>query len=133
MGTAIELPKEVHAKGDTFHGKNTEHDFDGAKSTHFLFKLAGTELVFEDDVLKMFTVRTQPDGRDDNFGLYLRPAMLVDGISSTATRAEVAELLGNPERVGPNFDRYEVNEHYLHFEFGSNDRFARISALLEAI
>lgn len=111
----------------------TEHDFDGETSTHYLFKPAGTELVFENDVLEMVMVRTQPDSQDATYGLYPRPAALVDGLSATATRAEVAAFLGDPERVGPSFDRYEVNKRYLHFEFDSNGRVAKISALLEAL
>lgn len=110
-----------------------KYDFDGEKSTHFLFKPAGTDLVFENDVLEMVMVRTQPDEQDATYGLYPRPAALVDGLPPTATRAEVAAFLGNPERVGPSFDRYVVNERYLHFEFGSNGRVARVSALLEPI
>lgn len=111
----------------------TEHDFDGEKSTHFIFKPAGTELVFENDVLDMVMVRTQPDSQDETFGLYPRPAALVDGLSPTATRAEVTAFLGRPEREGADFDRYEVNNRYLHFEFDSNSRVTKLSALLEAI
>lgn len=110
----------------------SEHDFDGEKSTHFLFKPAGTEMVFEEDILEMIMIRTQPDDQDTTFGLYPRPAALVEGLAATATRADVTALLGDPERVGPNFDRYEANGRYLHFEFDSNSRVARISALLEA-
>ena len=36
-----------------------------------------------------------------------------------------------PERAGPNFDRYQVNQRHLHLEFDSNGRVARPSALLE--
>jgi len=110
-----------------------EFDFGGEKSTYYIFKPAGTDLAFENDVLEMVMVRTQPDSQDETYGLYPRPAALVDGLSPTATRAEVTAFLGNPERVGPNFDRYEVNKHYLHFEFDSNSRVARLSALLEPI
>lgn len=110
-----------------------EDDIDGEKSTYFLFKPAGTEMVFEDDVLEMIMVRTQPDDLDPSFGLYPRPAALVEGISPTATRAEVTAFLGAPERVGPSFDRFEANGRYLHFEYAANDRIAKISALLEAI
>lgn len=110
-----------------------EFDFDGEKSTHLVFKPAGAELIFEDDVLVSVTVRTQPDSQDGSYGPYPRPAALVDGLSPTATRAEVAALLGDPERVGPNFDRYEANKRYLHFEFDSNGRVARITTLLEPI
>jgi hypothetical protein len=110
-----------------------EFDFDGEKSTYFTFKPAGTDLLFENDVLVSVIVRTQPDSQDETYGLYPRPAALVDGLSPTATRAEVTALLGDPERVGPNFDRYEVNKRYLHFEFDSNSRVAKLSALLEPI
>jgi hypothetical protein len=111
----------------------TEYDFDGEKSTYFLFKPAGADLVFENDVLEMVMVRTQSDRQDASYGLYPRPAALIDGLPPTATRAEVAAFFGDPERVGPSFDRYEVNKRYLHFEFDSQGHVARISALLEPI
>lgn len=110
-----------------------EFDFDGAKSTYFTFKPAGTDLLFEDDVLASVMVRTRPDDQDETYGLYPRPTALVDGLSATATRAEVTALLGDPERVGPSFDRYEVNNRYLHFEFDSSSRIAKISTLLEPV
>lgn len=111
-----------------------EFDFDdGSKSTHFSFKPTGTELVFEDDILKMIMVRTQPDSQDETYGLYPRPAALVDGLSTTASRAEVSAFLGDPEHVGLDFDRYKVNSRYLHFEFDMNSRVTRISALREPV
>jgi hypothetical protein len=108
-----------------------EFDFD--KSTYYTFKPAGTHLLFEDGVLVSVMVRTQPDSQDANYGLYPRPAALIAGLPATATRAEVAAFLGDPERVGPSFDRYEVNERYLHFEFDSDGRVATISALLDPV
>jgi hypothetical protein len=110
-----------------------EFNFDGEKLTYFTFRSAGTDLIFENDVVVSVTVRTQPDSQDETYGLYPRPAALVDGLSPIATRAEVAALLGAPERVGPNFDRYEANERFLHFEFDSKSRVAKVSALLEPI
>lgn len=111
----------------------SEYDFDGEKSTYFVFKDAGTELLFEDDVLASAMVRTQPDPEDETYGVYPRPGELVQGLSATATRDEVMAFLGTPERTGPSFDRYQVNGRYLHFEFGGDGRVARISALLEPV
>ena len=111
----------------------SEFDFDGEQSTYFIFKPAGTDLVFENDVLEMIMVRTQRDDQDETYGVYPRPAALIDGLSPTALRADVTALLGSPERVGPNFDRYEVNQRYLHFEFDSNSRVTKISALLSPV
>lgn len=110
-------------------------DDDGLKSTHFCFKQTGTELVFENNILVMITVRTQPDSQDgtSTYGLYPRPAALVDGLSATASRAEVTAFLGDPELAGPNFERYKVNSRYLHFEFDMHSRVTRISALLEPV
>lgn len=107
-----------------------EFNFDGKKSTYFTFKPAGTDLLFENNILVSVMVRTQPDSQDPTYGLYPRPAALVDELYPTATRAEITALLGNPERVGPNFDRYEVNKRYLHFEFDLNSQVAKLSALL---
>ncbi|PGH11324.1 hypothetical protein AJ79_04940 [Helicocarpus griseus UAMH5409] len=89
-----------------------EFDFDC--STYYTFKPTGTDLLFENDVLTMAMVRTQPDNQDKTYGLYPRPAALIDGLSPTATGPEVSTFLGNPECVGPNWDRYEVNNCYLH-------------------
>lgn len=110
-----------------------EFDFDGEKSTYFTFKAAGTDLLFENEVLVSIMVRTQPDSQDSTYGSYPRPTALIEGLSPTATRNEVAALLGDPERVGPDFDRYEVGNRYLHVEFDSNNRIGKLSALLEAI
>ncbi|GAA2685303.1 MULTISPECIES: hypothetical protein [Actinosynnema] len=110
-----------------------EIDLDGEESVYFVFKQTGTDVLFENDVLVSVMVRTQPDEQDPSYGLYPRPEALVDGLSPVASRGEVAALLGAPERSGPTFERYEANGHYLHFEFGRDDRVARISALLEAV
>ncbi|MGP4028842.1 hypothetical protein [Actinomadura sp. 3N407] len=110
-----------------------EFDLDSEKSTYFIFKPAGTDLLFENNVLVSVMVRTQPDGQDPGYGQYPRPTALIDGLSPTATRAEVAAFLGTPERTGRTFDRYEVNKRYLHFEFEPNGRIGKLSALLEPI
>lgn len=110
-----------------------EFDLDSGKSTYFVFKPAGTDLLFENDVLVSVMVRTQPDSQDPGYGRYPRPTALIDGLSPTATRAEVAAFLGTPERTGRTFDRYEVNKRYLHFAFGPDGRTGRLSALLEPI
>jgi hypothetical protein len=109
-----------------------EFDADGEKSTYFIFKSSGTDLLFEDDILEMIMVRTGPDSDDETYGTYPRPAALIEGLSPTATRTEVTEFLGEPERVGPDFDRYEVNNHYLRFRFDPDGRVAQISAQLQA-
>lgn len=106
---------------------------DGVRSTYFIFTPTGTDMLFKNDFLVSVMIRTQPDIQDDTYGLYPRPGVLVDGLSATARRAEVTAFLGAPERVGPNFDVYEFNKRCLHFEFDSNSRVARITALLELI
>ncbi|WNV87852.1 hypothetical protein [Umezawaea sp. Da 62-37] len=113
--------------------ETAEFDTEGERSVYYLFKPAGTELLFEDDVLVSVMVRTQPDADDDEFDVYPRPAALVDGLSATADRAAVTAFLGTPERAGEGFDRYRVNGRYLHFEFDPRGHVAKISALLEAI
>lgn len=110
-----------------------EFDWHEERSTYFIFRPAGTDLLFESDVLISAIVRTQPDNEDETYGPYPRPNDLVEGLSPTATRAEVAALLGKPERAGQNFDRYEVNGHYLHFEFDATGHTAKLSALLESV
>jgi hypothetical protein len=110
-----------------------EFDWGSEKSTYFIFKSAGTDLLFEDGVLASAIVRMQPDAQGPGYGLYPRPAALIDGLPPTATRTEVEAFFGVPERTGPSFVRYEANERYLHVEFNSNDRIGKVSAVLEAI
>ena len=110
-----------------------EFDWGSEKSTYFIFKPAGTDLLFEDGVLASAIVRMQPDAQDPGYGLYPRPEALIDGLAPTATRAEVEDLFGVPERTGPAFVRYEANERYLHVEFNSDGRIGKLSALLEAV
>ena len=111
----------------------SEFDFDGEVSIYYVFKPAGTELLFEKGILVSAMVRMQPDVDDGTYDVYPRPEALVDGLLPTAARSEVMALLGTPERVGPSFDRYRVNGHYLHFEFDAHGRVARISALSEPV
>jgi len=106
---------------------------DDERSTYFIFRPAGTDLLFENDVLVSAMVRTQPDSEDETYCLYPRPNDLVEGLSPTAARAEVAALLGKPERTGPNFDRYPVNGRYLHVEFDAAGHAARLTALLDPV
>lgn len=110
-----------------------EFDWGEERSTYYVFHESGTDLLFEDEVLVSAMVRTQPDHDDEAYGLYPRPHDLLDGLSPTASRTEVTALLGKPERVGPNFDRYAVNGHYLHFEFDAAGRTAKLTALLEPV
>ncbi|MEV6562834.1 hypothetical protein AB0M22_44450 [Nocardia sp. NPDC051756] len=113
--------------------KVEEFDWDEVQSMYYVFHPAGTDLLFEDKVLVSAMVRTQPDSADEAYGLYPRPHDLLEGLSPTATRAEVTARLGKPERTGPNFDRYAVNGHYLHFEFDTAGRAAKLTAMLEPI
>lgn len=110
-----------------------EFDWGSEKSTYFIFKSAGTDLLFEDGVLASAIVRMQPDAQDPGYGLYPRPTALIDGLSPTATRDEVEALFGAPERPGPSFVRYEANQRYLHVEFNSDGQIGKLSALLEPV
>lgn len=110
-----------------------EFDWGSEKSTYFIFKPAGTDLLFEDGVLASAIVRMQPDAQDPGYGLYPRPAALIDGLPPTATRDEVEAFFGVPERTEPSFVRYEANERYLHVEFNSDGRIGKLSALLEPV
>jgi len=110
-----------------------EFDWGSEKSTYFIFKRAGTDLLFEDGVLASAIVRMQPDAQDPGYDLYPRPAALIDGLPPTATRDEVEAFFGAPERTESSFVRYEVNERYLHVEFNSDGRIGKLSALLEPV
>lgn len=110
-----------------------EFDWGSETSTYFIFKPAGTDLLFEDGVLVSVIMRMQPDAQDPGYGVYPRPEALIDGLAPTATRAEVEDFFGVPERTGTGFVRYEANERYLHVEFNSDGRIGKLSALLEAV
>jgi hypothetical protein len=108
-----------------------EFDLVDVQSTYYTFGATGTDILFKDDTLSAVIVRTQPE-EDHGYGLYPRPSALIDGLSATATRGEVADFFGAPERVGADFVRYEANDHFLHVEFNSNSRIGTLSALLTA-
>lgn len=110
-----------------------ELDWGSERSTYFIFRPAGTDLLFEDGVLASVVVRMRPDAQDPGYGRYPRPAALVDGLPPTATRTDVEALFGVAERTGPGFVRYEANRRYLHVEFGSDGRVGKLSALLEPV
>ena len=105
---------------------------DDQVSTYFAFTDAGTDLIFENDVLTSSIIRTQPDPEDESYGVYPRPDALIDGLPMSADRAQVAAMFGSPERTGPDFDRYQVNGHYLRFGF-RGDRIATLSPMLEPV
>ncbi|MBL0885436.1 hypothetical protein [Myceligenerans indicum] len=110
-----------------------EFDWGSERSTYFIFKPAGTDLLFEDGVLVSAIVRMHPDAQDPSYGVYPRPAALVDGLPPTATRTEVEAIFGVAERTGPNFVRYEANQRYLHVEFNADGKIGKLSALLEPV
>lgn len=110
-----------------------EFDWGSEKSTYFVFKSAGTDLLFEDGVLTSAIMRMQPDAQDPSYGLYPRPAALIEGLPPTASRDEVEAFFGAAERTGPHFVRYEANERYLHVEFNSDGQIGKLSALLEPV
>ena len=110
-----------------------ELDWGEEKSTYFVFKPSGADLLFEDGVLTAAIVRMRTDPEDPGYQPYPRPTALVDGLAPDATRPDVEGLLGAPERSGPSFVRYEANERYLHVEFAEDGRVGKVSALLEAV
>ncbi len=87
---------------------------DGTTVDYLSMRPSGTDFAFTNGVLSSISIRTQsmPD-----YGVYPRPDSLIDGLDSTATREEVAALLGAPERSGPAWDRYPSDDHFLHFEY----------------
>ncbi|GAA4714419.1 hypothetical protein APR04_004112 [Promicromonospora umidemergens] len=112
--------------------ETTELDWGDETSTYLVFRSTGTDVHFTDDVLTSFMVRVQPDTEESGYDPYPRLADLVEGLPLTATRSEVEEHFGVPERTGPTFLRYEANDQYLHLEFDAQDRITMVSALLTA-
>ena len=97
----------------------------------YIFSKRGAEVVFADHLVVMVTVVTVPEGE---FAAWT--GEMVTGLDPRASRAEVMNALGTPERVGEDgsWARFTAGpERYIHVEFDTQDRARRWSALDEAL
>lgn len=90
---------------------------------------SAVQLLFEDGALRTVFVATQADGSTAAFA---RADELIEGLSGTATRAEVRALLGAPEWSSDDpseeADQFAVDDFFQHCIF-VDDRIARITAM----
>ncbi|MGE8654469.1 MAG: hypothetical protein ACN6NV_12125 [Acinetobacter gandensis] len=84
-----------------------------------LKKGGGTFQFDESDTLKVIFIYIQ------NNDEYLRYPFLDDlivGISYDSSKSEIEKLLGPSRKQGQKWIKYEMENKYLHFEFGLNDK-----------
>lgn len=105
---------------------NEQRDADGTVVFHLAARPDGTEFMFAGERLVAVFLGTQPR---EAWGVYPRADELVDGLSGTATRAEVRARLGEPVWEKEASDRFAVDGHYLQFEYDDD----RIQVVVAAI
>lgn len=93
---------------------------------HLAARSNGTEFMFSGEQLVSVFLGTQPR---EAWGVYPRPDALIDGLSGTATRAEVRERLGEPVWASPTDDRFRVGDDYLQLHYSAD----RIQVVIAAI
>lgn len=98
----------------------SETSYDGEKISYWEFFKRGVTFQFdESDTLKVIFLYIQ-----NNDG-YLRYPFLDDlivGVNYDSSKSEVEKLLGPSRRQGQKWIKYEMENKYLHFEFGPNDK-----------
>jgi hypothetical protein len=109
----------------------TRETFDLGDQQRVYYSTPGNavQFLFEDGALRTIFVATQGDASTDAFE---RADELIEGLSGTATRAEVRALLGTPEWTSEDpteeADQFAVDDFFQHFIF-VDDRIARITAM----
>lgn len=109
-----------------------EYREDGVSVKYLSANDAGTVYLFEDDVLT--TVFLHPAGDGGDIQRYPSRDSLIEGLGAGAGRDEVRAVMGQePERTGGAFDRWQVGERFVHFEFaGPGGTLSLVSLMTEA-
>lgn len=104
-------------------------DLGGQQRVYYSTPGDAVQFLFEDGVLRTVFVATQDQGSTSAFE---RADELIEGLSGTATRAEVRALLGSPEWTSEDpseeADQFAVDDFFQHVIF-VDDRIARITAM----
>lgn len=94
----------------------SDYDFGEGQRTYLRAEEQGVEFLYVDGALSTVFVTTS----SDEDGAYPRPDRLIDGLSATASRAEVLGRFGTPEWSSEEADRFQLAEH-LYVRFGYED------------
>ncbi|WP_425845030.1 hypothetical protein [Agrococcus sp. TSP3-2-1] len=109
--------------------ERSEFDVGPSKRTYLTAEQGLGEFLFEDGALDTVFLYTQPaEGR----GAHPAADSLIEGLSGTATRAEVLERFGEPEWSNAEADRFEIDGAYF-VRFGyADDRVEEVTVMREA-
>ncbi len=126
----IDAPEVVDAMAIAgFPATKETFDLGEQQRVYYSTPDSAVQFLFEDGVLRTVFVATQDDGSTAAFA---RADELIDGLSGTASRAEVRELLGAPEWTSEDpseeADQFAVDDFFQHVIF-VDDRMARITAM----
>lgn len=105
---------------------NTETDAEGNVVFHLAARSGGTEFMFAGERLVTVFIGLLPR---EAWGVYPRPGALIDGLSSTSTRAEARALLGEPVWHSDAADRFRMDEDYLQLQYRDD----RVEVVVAAI
>lgn len=98
----------------------SETSYDGEKISYWEFFKIGVTFQFdESDTLKVIFIYIQ---NNDEYLRYPFLDDLVVGASYDSSKFEIEKLLGPSRRQGQKWIKYEMENKYLHFEFGLNDK-----------
>lgn len=108
--------------------ERSEFDVGPSKRTYLTAQDGLAEFLFEDGTLLTIFVFTQPA---EDRGAYPAADALIEGLSGTATRAEVLERFGEPEWSNAQADRFEIDgEYFVRFGY-ADGRVEKITLMRE--
>jgi hypothetical protein len=104
----------------------SDYDFGEGHRMYLRAEEQGVEFLYKDGALSTVFISTQPAAER---GAYPRPERLIEGLASTAPRAEVLERFGAPEWSSEEADRFQLGDQlYVRFEY-VDDTISEISVM----
>jgi len=100
-------------------------NFDGEKLSYWEFFKRGVTFQFdENDTLKVVFIYIQ---NNDEYVKYPFLDDLIVDVNYDSTKLDIEKLLGPPEKKGQKWIKYEMENKYLHFEFGLDSKLSLIT------
>ena len=105
--------------------ETSKTNYDGEKISYWEFFKRGVTFQFdENDTLKVVFLYIQ---NNDEYMKYPFLDDLIVNVNYDSLKSDIENLLGTPEKKGQKWIKYEIEDNYLHFEFGLNDKLSLIT------